>query len=63
MDYFCHMKVDTKECQVKRENGSVWRIILTWFHGNNKKSTEKKRTFHFCSSPTYIAYIEVSFKI
>lgn len=53
MDYFCHMKVNTKECQIKREKGSVCRIILTWFHGNNKKNTEKREHFILFYSNLY----------
>lgn len=42
MDYFCHMNVNTEECQIKRESGPICRSMLIWFHGNNKKILKRE---------------------
>lgn len=54
------MNINIEECQIKRENGSVYWVILIWFLGNNKYGKDKV-LFGFTSA--CIVYIKVSVKM
>lgn len=58
MDYFCHMNVDTKECQRGRTDLYIGLYLINLL--GIIKNTEEKVSFFTLIS---IVYIKVSFKI